>query len=41
MKSLFANSAFPAIFCAVLAVFAILAGVARIGTSAGRGENIE
>jgi hypothetical protein len=41
MRRLFANSTFSAVFCTVLAVFAIFAGVARVCTRAGRGENVE
>jgi hypothetical protein len=41
MRRLFANSAFSAVLRAVLAIFAILAGVTRVSTRAGRGENVE
>jgi hypothetical protein len=40
MRSLFADTALAAIFRTVLAVFAILAGVAWIGTCACCRENI-
>jgi len=40
-KFLFAYPALSAVLRAVLAIFAILAGVAGIGTSAGRRENVE
>jgi len=36
-----ADAAFPAFFGAVPTILAVLAGVARIGTSAGGGKNIE
>jgi hypothetical protein len=41
MKCLFADTAFPAILRAVLAILAVLAGFARIGTCAGRGKRCE
>ena len=41
MPRLFADSALTAILRAVLAIFAILAGIARISSSASRGENVE
>ena len=40
MRCLFADTALPAILRAVLAIFAILAGVTGVGTRAGRGENV-
>ena len=40
-SSLLTNAALPAFLGAVLAILTILAGMARIGTGAGRGENVE
>jgi len=37
---LLADTAFPAVLRAVLAILAILAGSAGIGSCAGRGENV-
>jgi hypothetical protein len=39
--SLFADAALPAFFRAVPTILAVLAGVARIGTSAGRRKDID
>jgi hypothetical protein len=41
VRRLFADTALPAVLCAVLAVFAVLAGFAGIGTGAGRRERIK
>jgi hypothetical protein len=41
MNCLFADATFAAILGAVLAIFAILAGVTRVGTCACRRENVE
>ena len=41
MRCLFADTALTAILRAVLTILAVLAGVTRIGTRAGRGENVE
>jgi len=40
-QGLFADAALPAFFGAVLAIPTILAGMAGIGTCAGRCENVE
>jgi hypothetical protein len=41
LSSLFADAALPTFFGAVPAILTILAGMARIGTCAGRCENVE
>jgi hypothetical protein len=40
-NSLFADATLPALFGAVLAILTILAGMAGVGTGAGRREHIE
>ena len=40
-QGLFANATLPAFLGTVLAILTILAGVARVGAGAGRGENVE
>ncbi len=40
-QRLFTNAALPAFLGTVLAILAILAGVARVGACAGRCENVE
>jgi len=40
-QRLFADTALPAFLGAVLAVFAVLAGVTWVSTCAGSGENVE
>jgi hypothetical protein len=41
IAELFTNAAFPTFFGAVLAILTVLAGMAGIGTCAGRGESVE